>query len=80
MELIISIIGAFAAVIAAIYAVRNDKAHIRCRIRKKEQKIRDLQNQESRKYGLNIPRNAMTPEREKIEKIKKEIAALEDRL
>lgn len=35
MELMIGIIAALASVIAAIYAVRNDKAHIRKCIRKK---------------------------------------------
>lgn len=80
MEKVLTTIGIIASVIAAIYAVRNDKAHIKSCIRKKKQKISDLQNQEVRKYGLNISRGAVTPEREKIEKIKKEIAKLEDRL
>ena len=80
VELIIGIIGAIAAVVAAVYAIRNDKAHIKSRIRKKEQKIRDLQKEEVRQHGFNIPRGAITPQQEKIERIRKEIANLEDRL
>lgn len=80
MELVITIIGAIASLIAAIYAVRNDKAHIKSRIRKKEQKIRDLQTDEVRKYGLQIPTGAITPQQKKIRKIQQEIADLEDRL
>lgn len=80
MELIVGIIGAIAAVIAAILAWRNDKGHIKSRIRKKEQKIRDLQTEEGRQYGLNVPRGAITPQQEKIRQIEKEIADLKDRL
>ena len=42
MELIITIISAIAAVVAAVYAVRNDKAHIKKRIRQKRDKISQL--------------------------------------
>lgn len=80
MELIVTIIGAVAAIIAAIYAVRNDKGHIRKSIRKKQKKISDLHNQECRKYGLNRHQNIITPEQLRIKKLNKEIADLEDRL
>ena len=45
MERILTIISAIAAVVAAIYAVRNDKAHIRKSIRKKESEINKLESQ-----------------------------------
>lgn len=80
MEWFLTSVGTIAAVVAAVYAVRNDKAHIKCRIRKKEQKIRELQTEEGRKYGINIPRGAITPQQEKIDRLKKEIEDLKDRL
>lgn len=79
MELIITIISAFAAVVAAVYAVRNDKAHIRKRIRKKQDKINDLESQIFTKYH-NKFYTGISPEQEKINKLKQEIKDLEDRL
>ena len=79
MELIITIISAFAAVVAAVYAVRNDKAHIRKCIRKKESKINDLESQIFTKYH-NKFYTGISPEQEKINKLKQEIKDLEDRL
>ena len=79
MELIITIISAFAAVVAAVYAVRNDKAHIRKCIRKKESKINKLESQIFTKYH-NKFYTGVSPEQEKIDKLKQEIEDLEDRL
>ena len=79
MELIIAIIGAFAAVVAAVYAVRNDKAHIRKCIRKKESEINKLESQIFTKYH-NKFYTGISPEQEKIDKLKQEIRDLEDRL
>lgn len=80
MELIVGIIAAIASVIAAIYAVRNDKAHIRINIRKKQDKIQELEMQKIRKYNNRLIKGTITPEDEKISKIKQEISDLEDRL
>ena len=80
MELIIAIIGALAAVVAAVYAVRNDKAHIRKRIRKKEEKINKLESRKSFKYRNVLGGGSVSPEQEKIDKLKQEIRDLEDRL
>ncbi len=80
MELIVGIIAAIASVIAAIYAVRNDKAHIRKNIRKKQDKIQELEMQKIRKYNNRLIKGTITPEDEKISKIKQEISDLEDRL
>ena len=79
MELIITIISAFAAVVAAVYAVRNDKAHIRKCIRKKESEINKLESQIFTKYH-NKFYTGISPEQEKIDKLKQEIEDLEDRL
>lgn len=80
MELIVGIIAAIASVVAAYFAVRNDKAHIRKCIRKKEQKIGELENQKFRKYHNKIMIGVVTPEDDKIEKLRQEISNLEDRL
>lgn len=79
MELIIAIIGAIASVIAAYFAVRNDKAFIKKCIRQKKQKIRDIELQKELKYHHKFVSH-VTPEDEKINKLKQEIADLEDRL
>ncbi len=79
MEWIITIIGTIAAVVAAVYAVRNDKAHIRKSIRKKQHKINDLEFQKDIKYH-NKFYTGVSPEQEKINKLKQEIKDLEDRL
>lgn len=80
MELIVGIIAAIASVIAAIYTVRNDKAHIRKSIRKKERKIDRLKFHKEMKYRNKFLCGVMIPEDEKIEKLKREIEDLEDRL
>ena len=79
MELILTIISAFAAVVAAAYAVRNDKGRIRKSIRKKQDKIQKLENQIFIKYRDSFGAG-ITPEQEKIMKLKQEIRDLEDRL
>lgn len=79
MELIIAIISAIASVIAASFAVRNDKAFIKRRIRKKKQKIDKIKFQKELKYHNKYVSN-ITTEDEKIGKLKQEIADLEDRL
>lgn len=79
MELIITIISAIAAVVAAVYAVRNDKGRIRKSIRKKQDKIQDLESQIFTKYH-NKFYTGISPEQEKIDKLKQEIEDLEDRL
>lgn len=80
MELIVGIIAAIASVIAAIYAVRNDKAHIRKNIRKKQDKIQELEMQKIRKYNNKFIVGSVTPEDENIKKLEQEISDLEDRL
>lgn len=80
MELIVGIIAAIASVIAAIYAVRNDKAHIRKNIRNRERKIQKLQDEIFRKYHDKFMYGAVTPEDEKIRKLEQEISDLKDRL
>lgn len=80
MELIVGIIAMIASVVAAIYAVRNDKAHIKKCIRNKKQKISQLEFQKEVKYRGKLIVGAITPEDEKIEKLKQEISDLEDRL
>ena len=80
MELIITIIGTFAAVIAAVYAVRNDKAHIRNRIRRKKEKINKLKTQIFIKDHNKFGGGSVSPEQEKIDKLNQEIKDLEDRL
>ncbi|MBR6196631.1 MAG: hypothetical protein IKQ72_03420 [Bacteroidaceae bacterium] len=80
MELIITIISAVAAVVAAVYAVRNDKAHIRKSIRKKQDKIHDLEFQKDIKYHNTYLGGSIPPEQDKIDKLKQEIKDLEDRL
>ena len=76
---IIGVIGTIAAVVAAVYAVRNDKAHIRKRIRKKQDKIQHLEHQIYIKYHNKFC-TGISPEQEKIDKLKQEIEDLEDRL
>lgn len=80
MNLIITIISAVAAVIAAVYAVRNDKAHIRKCIRKKEEKINKLESHKFIKYHNKIGGGSVSPEQDKIDKLNQEIKDLEDRL
>lgn len=80
MELIVGVIAMIASVVAAFYAVRNDKAHIKKRIRNKKHKISDLRFQKEIKYRDKIILGAVTPEDEKIAKLKQEISDLEDRL
>lgn len=80
MEWIITIIGTIAAVVAAIYAVRNDKGRIRKSIRKKQHKINDLEFQKDIKYRNKFGAGSVSPEQEKINKLKQEIEDLEDRL
>lgn len=80
MELLVGIIAAFASVVAAYYAVRNDKAHIKKCIRKKEQKINQLELQKDNRYYKKYIGNDVTPEDEKIEKLKQDISDLKDRL
>ena len=76
---IIGVIGTIAAVVAAVYAVRNDKGRIRKSIRKKESKINKLESQIFTKYH-NKFYTGISPEQEKINKLKQEIEDLEDRL
>jgi len=80
MELIITIISAIAAVVAAVYAVRNDKAHIKKRIRQKRDKISQLETQIFIKYRNTFCGGRVSPEQEKIDKLNQEIRDLEDRL
>ena len=80
MEWIITIIGTIAAVVAAIYAVRNDKGCIRKSIRKKQEKINDLEFQKDIKYRKKFGAGSVYPEQDKINKLKQEIKDLEDRL
>ena len=80
MEWIITIIGTIAAVVAAIYAVRNDKGGIRKSIRKKQEKINDLEFQKDIKYRNKFGAGSVSPEQDKINKLKQEIKDLEDRL
>ena len=80
MEWIITIIGTIAAVVAAIYAVRNDKGRIRKSIRKKQHKINDLEFQKDIKYHNKFGAGSVSPEQDKINKLKQEIEDLEDRL
>ena len=75
-----TIIGTIAAVVAAVYAVRNDKAHIRKCIRQKEDKISKLEHQIFIKYHNTIGAGSVSPEQDKIDKLKQEIRDLEDRL
>lgn len=77
---VVNIIAMFASIIAAVYAVRNDKGHIRKCIRKKEREINDLLSQKERKYNNTFLGGTITPEDEKILKLKQQIADLEDRL
>lgn len=80
MELIVGIIAAIASVVAAIYSIRNDKAHIRKNIRKKQNEIQKLETQKFRKYYNRFMIGTITPEDENISKLKQEISDLEDRL
>lgn len=80
MELIITIISAVAAVVAAVYAVRNDKAHIRKCIRQKQEKISKLETQKFIKYHDEFGEGNVSPEQDKIDKLNQEIKDLEDRL
>lgn len=80
MELIITIISAIAAVVAAVYVVRNDKAHIKKRIRQKRDKISQLETQIHIKYRNSFWGGSVSPEQEKINKLNQEIRDLEDRL
>ncbi|MCR5395787.1 MAG: hypothetical protein K6E86_10355 [Bacteroidales bacterium] len=80
MELIITIISAVAAVVAAVYAVRNDKAHIRKCIRQKQEKINKLETQKFIRYHDKFGAGSVSPEQDKIDKLNQEIKDLEDRL
>lgn len=80
MELMVGVIAMVASVVAAYYAVRNDKAHIKKCIRKKELKISQLRLQKETKYRDKVIWGTITPEDEKIAKLKQEISDLEDRL
>lgn len=80
MELIITIISAVAAVVAAVYAVRNDKAHIRKCIRQKQEKINKLETQKFIRYHDKFGEGNVSPEQDKIDKLNQEIKDLEDRL
>lgn len=80
MELIITIISALAAIVAAVYAVRNDKAHIKTCIRRKKDKIQRLETQIFIKYRNRYDGGRVSPEQEKIDKLNQEIRDLEDRL
>lgn len=80
MDTIIGIIAAIASVIAAYFTVRNDKSRIRRTIRKKQQKINELESEIFRKYRNRNGGGYGMPEQNKIDQLKQQISELEDRL
>lgn len=88
ISLAVAAFSAFASAIAAIFGVasyclskRNEKGSVLKKIEKKQQKIRHIEGQMNRKYGLNrSDRGLIKPEQLEINKLKSEIAELEDRI
>ena len=76
---IITVIGAIAAIIAAIFQIRNDKGRIRKRIEHKKKQLRKVNFELREKYG-NRNFSHRTPEDAKKEKLERQIEELEKRL
>ena len=83
--IIVSVVGAFASIIAAIFGVKSYKyakkmsrGNIRRQIAAKERQISDIQNQIYRRYGLNDngTGRAISPLDMKKEKLQEEIEDL----
>ena len=74
--IIFSVIAATAGVVSAVVAIRNSKRYILRRIEKLEQKVRKIEWDQDRKYGLRRPHNVITPLDERKEKYLSEIENL----
>lgn len=73
---IASIIAAVVATITLFFTVRNSKWNILKRIERKEQIIRELNNQYLRTYGLQSNMNPNHPIYKKIKKIERSVEEL----
>lgn len=76
-----SVIAAVASVAALWFSIRNSKGNILKRIDKKQEQIREIENQQVRMYGLNGRRStAITPLDRKKARLQNEIAELQRKL
>lgn len=82
MEIIdvVTVIGAAAAVIGIVFAIRNSKGNILRRIDRKEFQIRKLEHALVLKYGLNRGLGPLDPLDEKIAKLRNQIMELRRRI
>lgn len=74
------IIILIAVMFIAVYVELYDKGHIRKNIRKKQDKIKELEHRKLIKYNYQIDKGKFSPEQQKIDKLNQEIKDLEDRL
>ena len=77
---IIAAITGIVAMITGIVAIRNSKGNVIKRIERKQQEIRDLDNQFARTYGLNANMSMYSPYWEKKDKLEAEINELRKKI
>lgn len=77
---IVTVIGAAAAVVGTIYAIRSSKGSILRRIDRKEAQIRKIEHALILKYGLNRGFGPIDPLDEKKSRLQNQIAELKRRL
>ena len=77
---LITILGAIAAIVGTIYAIRNSKGSILRRIDRKEAQIQRLDNKLCLKYGLHRGFGPIDPLDEKKAKLQNQITELKRRL
>ena len=77
---IIATITGIVAMITGIITIRNSKGNVIKRIERKQQEIRDLDNQFYRKYGLNANTSMHSPTWVKKRKLEEEIEELRKRI
>lgn len=77
---IASVIAAITGIITIILTVSNSKWNIRKRIERKKYKIRQIDTQFRRTYGLNANIGMHHPTSSKIQRLENSISKLEQRL
>lgn len=75
-----SIIAAITGIIMLFHTIYHSKGNIRKRIERKKRKIYELENQFTKKYGIDANMSQHYPTQRKIEELKKEIIELEKEL
>ena len=82
-SIIAAITGIFAAIIGFItlcYTIYHSKGNIRKRIERKKRKIYELENQFTKKHGIDANMSQHYPTQRKIEKLENDINELEKEL